>query len=152
MLGLYHAYFIFLRADMAEHARNATTELIRNARPERRVIGPVLAPVLLTMFFSSIVSILGGISLISLLRAREATEIKKEIIDTMVTPGEKVVIKQLEQNNGELAQSDIVRKTGLTKVKVHRIIKRLESLGIVKKYPYGLTNKIRLEKRLYEDT
>jgi uncharacterized membrane protein len=36
----------------------------------------------------------------------------------------------------------------LSKVKVHRIVKRLESLQIIKKYPYGLTNKIRLEKRM----
>lgn len=54
-------------------------------------------------------------------------------------------------NNGELTQSDLVRKTKLSKVKVHRIVKRLESLGIVSKYPYGITNKIKLEKSLYEE-
>ena len=64
----------------------------------------------------------------------------------MIMHDEKIVIKELERNEGELTQSDLVRKTKLSKVKVHRIIKRLESLFIVSKYPYGVTNKIKLER------
>jgi uncharacterized membrane protein len=37
-----------------------------------------------------------------------------------------------------------VKRTKLSKVKVHRVLKRLESMGIVNKYSYGITNKIRL--------
>jgi len=68
----------------------------------------------------------------------------------MILPDEKIVIKELERSNGEMTQSDLVRRTKLSKVKVHRIIKRLESLGIISKYPYGITNKIKLEKSLYD--
>ena len=123
--------------------RNASVGL--RAVPARGGLSPLLA----TTFFSSVVSMLGGLALLSLLRAKEAREIKIGVIDTMVMPEEKTVIQELERNSGELTQSELVRATRLGKVKIHRIIKRLESLGIVKKYPYGLTNKIKLEKALY---
>ena len=106
------------------------------------------------MFMSllgSIVSILAALSLMDLLRKKERKEITKDVVDSMIMPDEKIVIKELEKNNGELTQSELVRKTKLSKVKVHRIVKRLESLEIVSKYPYGVTNKIKLEKSLYEE-
>ena len=87
----------------------------------------------------------------NLLRAKETKELKKEVIESMILPDEKIVIKELERSNGEMTQSDLVRRTNLSKAKVHRIVKRLESLGIVSKYPYGITNKIKLEKSLYEE-
>jgi uncharacterized membrane protein len=37
-------------------------------------------------------------------------------------------------------------KTGFSKVKVHRALTKLETRKVIKKYPYGLTNKIVLEK------
>ena len=88
----------------------------------------------------------------NILRRREKKEAKREVIDTMVMPDEKAVIKELETHNGELTQTEIVRFTKLSKVKIHRVVKRLESLGIIKKYPYGMTNKIKLEKSLYKDS
>lgn len=108
-------------------------------------------PIIILSFLGSAISILAGLSLMDLLRKKERKELTKSVIDTMTTPEEKIVIKELEKNNGELTQSDLVKKTGLSKVKVHRIVKRLESLEIVKKYPYGVTNKIKLEKSLYEE-
>lgn len=111
------------------------------------------APFMLTLFtsfFGSLVSILAGISLLNLLRKKETKEIKKDIIEAMILPDEKFVIHELEKSNGEITQSELVKRTKLSKVKVHRIIKRLESLEIVKKYPYGLTNKIKLEKHIWD--
>ena len=108
-------------------------------------------PIMIASFLGSVISLLAALSLMDLLRKKERKELTKSVIDTMTTPEEKAIIKELERNSGELTQSDLVRKTGLSKVKVHRIIKRLESLGIVSKYPYGVTNNIRLEKTLYEE-
>lgn len=87
----------------------------------------------------------------NLLRAKETKELKKDVIDSMILPDEKLMIKELEKNNGELTQSELVKKIGLSKVKVHRIIKRLESLGIIRKRHYGVTNKIKLEKILDDE-
>jgi Fic family protein len=108
-------------------------------------------PVVIISFLGSIVSILAGLSLFDLLRKKERKELTKSVIDSMTTPEEKAVIRELETNNGELTQSELVKRTKLSKVKVHRIIKRLESLKVVSKYPYGVTNKIKLEKKIYEE-
>lgn len=133
------------------------------ARPERFVnithfsnvrharFSALLSPFIIISFLGSVISIFAGLSLLDLLRKKERKEITKDVVDSMILPDEKIVIKELENNNGELTQSDLVRKTKLSKVKVHRIVKRLESLGIVSKYPYGVTNKIKLEKSLYEE-
>ena len=69
----------------------------------------------------------------------------------MTTPEEKLVIRILNENGGELTQSELVRRTRLSKVRVHRVIKRLESLNIVDKYSYGLTNKIKLNDSVFDE-
>ena len=111
-----------------------------------------LLPAVISILTSigSLVSIGAGISLLRLVREKENKELKREVIDSMIMPDEKLVIRELEKNNGALTQSELVMNTGLSKVKVHRIVKRLESLEIIKKYPYGMTNKIKLEKYLEE--
>lgn len=116
--------------------------------PGRMRINPFMV---LVQLFGAIISTLAGFSLMSLLRKKERKELTKGLVDSMTTPEEKQVIAELERNNGELAQSELVKKTKLSKVKVHRIVKRLESLNIVSKYPYGVTNKIRLEKKFFEE-
>lgn len=108
-------------------------------------------PVIIASLSGSVISILAGLSLMDLLRKKEKKELTKSVIDSMTTPEEKTVIKELEENNDELTQSELVKRTKLSKVKVHRIIKRLESLKVVSKYPYGITNKIKLEKKIYKE-
>jgi uncharacterized membrane protein len=97
-----------------------------------------------------IISLLAGFSLIDLLKKKEKKELTKEVIDTMLTPEEKKIILLLEENNDELTQSELVARTKLSKVKISRVIKRLESLKVIGKFPYGMTNKIKLEKKMYE--
>ncbi|MFH1072453.1 MAG: MarR family transcriptional regulator [Nanoarchaeota archaeon] len=125
---------------------NTSTVVAEFMRTERFRTQRIL-PLIATLC-GSIISIFAGISLLNLLRHRESKELKKELLDAIILPDEKLVIQELEKHDGELTQSELVTRTKLSKVKVHRIVKRLESLGIVKKYPYGLTNKIRLEKSI----
>jgi|SRR3989344_2497376 len=150
ILLIQQSYFIYVRNQFPSgtFARNVTQIVNTSLRPNVRTI---MAIPLIVNFFGALISILAGLSLISVLRYKESKELKQEVIDSMVMPDEKTVIKELENNNGILTQSELVNNTGLSKVKVHRIVKRLESLGIVKKYPYGITNKIKLEKILYEE-
>ena len=144
---VYLSYFAIERAEIpAQQLSNLSSYPFTRQRPR-----PMLLSLLLPLtLIGSVVSISAGILFIRLLREKENKEIKMEIIDSMVLPDERIVINELEKNHGTLTQSEIVSSTGLSKVKVHRIIKRLESLGILKKYPYGLTNKIKLEKSLHE--
>jgi uncharacterized membrane protein len=43
-----------------------------------------------------------------------------------------------------LWQKQIQNSTGFSKAKVSRLVRNLESRGLVKKIPFGNTNKIRL--------
>lgn len=108
-------------------------------------------PVIVISFLGSVISILAGLSLMDLLKKKERKKLTKDLINTMTTPEEKLILKELEEAGGELTQSELVRKTNLSRVKVHRIVKRLERLEIISKYPYGVTNKIKLEKKLMEE-
>ncbi len=151
ILFVYQLYFLYIRGQYISsglHFRNFTN-ISNFTGVSIRPIRTAMAPFIGATLFGSIISILAGISIMNLLRAKETKELKKEVIESMILPDEKIVIKELEINDGELTQSELVRRTKLSKVKVHRIVKRLESLGIVSKYPYGVTNKIRLERGLY---
>lgn len=65
-----------------------------------------------------------------------------------LAPEEKEVVKALErQAEKELAQSRIKDLTGLSKVKLSRVIARLEKKGLVGKRPYGNTNLVFLERQ-----
>src|SRR3989344_6441477 len=90
--------------------------------------------ILATSLGGSIISIFAGLSILSLLKKKETKELTKSIVDTMTTSDEKSVMEEIEKTGGEGTQSELVKATGLSKVKVHRIVKRLELLKIVKKY------------------
>ena len=147
---IHQSYSIYLREQMPASAMPASANLDKNASLEishaRERFRSMAAIPLATTFLGSVISILGGVSLLNLLRKRESKELKKDILESVILPDEKLVIQELEKNNGELTQSEMVRNTKLSKVRVHRIIKRLESMGVITKHPYGLTNKIKLEK------
>ena len=97
-----------------------------------------------------VISLLAGFTLIDMLKRKEKKELTKKMIDIMLMPEERKVVELLEENNEEMTQSELVAKTKLSKVKISRVIKRLESLKVISKFPYGMTNKIKLEKRLFE--
>ncbi|MEK6983629.1 MAG: MarR family transcriptional regulator [Nanoarchaeota archaeon] len=151
ILLIQQSYLYYFRTQFTQSdifIRNATQIASNRFRPNFRT--PTTIP-LVVNFFGVLISIFAGLSLVSILRSKESMELKKDVIESMVLPDEKLVIKELQKNVGELTQSELVRRTNLSKVKVHRIVKRLESLEIVSKYPYGVTNKIKLEKSLYEE-
>jgi uncharacterized membrane protein len=104
-----------------------------------------------TSLLGSIISIVAGLVIYSLLRKKERKELTRSVIDVVTTPEEKRVLKELEESGGVLTQTELVKRTKLTKVKIHRVIKRLEGIGIVSKYSYGMTNKIKLEKNIMHD-
>lgn len=65
-------------------------------------------------------------------------------MNKILLPDEKIVVELLKESSGTLTQSELVKKSGLNKLKVSRVIKKLESLHFIEKYPYGMTNKIRI--------
>jgi len=72
----------------------------------------------------------------------EAKEIKKEFD---LAPEEKTVF-ELVQATGTIFQSELVEKTQFSKVKITRILDRLEGKGLVERRRRGMTNVIILKE------
>lgn len=53
---------------------------------------------------------------------------------------EKNIVNLVLENNGSIFQSEIVEKTGLSKVKVTRILDGLEGKGLIERKRRGMTN------------
>jgi len=65
---------------------------------------------------------------------------------------ERKVIQTLTAEGGTMLQKDVCRKTGLSRVKTHRILFRLAKRGIVSVEKYHNTNKIKLADWLTKET
>lgn len=119
--------------------------------PERRFVianasSLLFSPFSITFLITGIISLLGGFSIWNLVREKEIKSAKKKILDTFLLPEEKKVLDEVEKHGGSLRQNEIVRNTGFSRVRVHRIIKNLEKKNLIIKQQYGMTNKIVLKK------
>jgi len=108
----------------------------------------IISPASLILLFVGLVSIAGGISIFNLIREKEIKTTKEKLTSLLLTPEERQIVEEIKKAGGDITQSHLVIKTNLSKVKIHRVISKLEKKGIVKKHQYGLTNKIVLEKDL----
>jgi hypothetical protein len=113
-------------------------------------IAVLLSPTSLYWLAGAIISILAGIAIWSLTREKEIKQIRQETANNLLLPDEKKIIETLKKFDYELTQARLAKETGLGKVQVHRVIKRLEAKGILEKHDYGLTNKIILKKEFFE--
>ncbi|MGV8086364.1 MAG: helix-turn-helix transcriptional regulator [Candidatus Woesearchaeota archaeon] len=69
----------------------------------------------------------------------------KKILDNLDSD-DKNVLSLIIDSEGNIFQSDIVLKTSFTKVKVTRILDRLESKGLIERKRRGMTNIILLKR------
>lgn len=78
--------------------------------------------------------------------------IKKDtkIILKLLSEDERKAIGKLVDGGGKALQAEISRLPGLSKVKSHRIVKRLEKRGVVTVEGFGKTNVVRLAKEIKE--
>lgn len=76
---------------------------------------------------------------------RKGKESGYDLILPLLKGDEKAIFKQLMDSKGGMLQNKLVLETGLTKVKMTRVLSRLESKQLIVKERYGLTNKIRLK-------
>lgn len=167
---LYNTYSIFWMAEIAapegagqqindvNRFVRATADENRFFRPERdgfaRLASDPMAmlssPQTITYLIGGIIALLAGIAIWQLVREKEIKTAKQEIAKNLLLPDEKAVVEALRKFDFELTQAKIAKETGLSKVQVHRAIRRLESRGMVEKHEYGLTNKIILKKEFFE--
>ncbi len=113
-------------------------------------LAALTAPHNILLLVSGLISLYAGLTIWQLTRRRELTQARKETLTAFLLPAENQVLELLKDSGG-MAQSKLVSESGLTKVQVHRIVKKLESKGILTKHRYGLTNKLVLTKP-YDDS
>lgn len=70
----------------------------------------------------------------------------KRVARMMLDEEEQEVYDMLLARGGEILQEEVVRRTGYSKAKVSKLVRKLESKGIVMKEPYRKTNLLRLRK------
>ena len=71
-----------------------------------------------------------------------------DIIMKFLTPEDRELIILLRQKEGMTTQSEIARLPGMSRLKAHRIVKKLEERGIVHVEKYGKVNMVRLVEEL----
>lgn len=78
----------------------------------------------------------------------EQKEISKEAYQEMIKgldATEKEIIAKVIEGKGAIFQSDLVENTGLSKVKVTRILDKLEGRGLIERKRRGMTNVVILK-------
>ena len=82
--------------------------------------------------------IIGGI--IVILFQWKINKIQLQRVTKILPAEERTVVKILLENNNSIEQNKLVALSGFNKVKISRIVKELESRGVVKKTDLGNTN------------
>jgi len=99
----------------------------------------------------------GGMSAVYLFMARakeplgalmdtEKARKKVEVALQMLEGDEKILLKEISDSGSEIAQSDLVVKTGFSEAKISRLLDKLESRGLVVRIRYGMGNMVMLKK------
>jgi len=65
---------------------------------------------------------------------------KRKIAATELDSDEAKVVAIINEGSGSVYQSDILKKTGFSKVKVSRLLDRLEQKGLLERKRRGMTN------------
>jgi uncharacterized membrane protein len=75
-------------------------------------------------------------------KAEPTTELKRNLL---LKDDEKLLIEKIKESQGTIFQSELVEKTGMTKVKITRILDKLEGKGIIERKRRGMTNVVILK-------
>jgi len=74
------------------------------------------------------------------------TKERYEKVLAKLNADEKNALEKVIESQGTIFQSDLVEKTGFTKVKVTRILDRLEGQGVIERKRRGMTNVVILKQ------
>ena len=80
-------------------------------------------------------------------KIKEKVEVKRKPINyNMLSSDERRIAKVIEGENGAIFQSDIIDKAGFSKVKVSRLLDRLEAKQLIERKRRGMTNVVVLKQ------
>lgn len=84
--------------------------------------------------------------------SRSGNRAKHASVARLLKGDEKRVFLAVVDSKEDVLQNRLVEKLGISKVKVTRILSRLESKGLVTRQRHGLTNKVKLVEITQEET
>jgi uncharacterized membrane protein len=64
------------------------------------------------------------------------------MLDVMLGQDEKKVLGLIKESSNGALQSELVIKSGFSKVKMHRVLKKLEGKELIRRGRFGITNKV----------
>lgn len=123
-------------------------EFMRGMRVEP--LRELTSPFSIIFLSGGLVAIFAGIAIWRLMRDKELKVAKQEAQDIFLLPEEKKVIDSLKGAGYSSTQKKLSSDSGLTRVQVHRTLKKLEAKGLLEKHDFGMTNKIILKKEIFE--
>lgn len=105
------------------------------------------------MVLMGMFGVCSGLVVYSLLNAtiekqQKAVKTNMQIIMKFLSEDEREILSLLSNKEGMTTQSEIARLPGMSRLKAHRIVKKLEDRGIVHVEKYGKINMIRLVEEL----
>ena len=105
------------------------------------------------MVVMGVFGVLSGLIVYSLMNAtiekqKQTVKTNMDIIMKFLTPEDREVVRLLLEKEGMTTQSEIARLPGMSRLKAHRIVKKLEGRGIVHVEKYGKINMIRVVDEL----
>jgi uncharacterized membrane protein len=101
------------------------------------------------MVMMGLFGVLSGLIVYSLLNAtiekqKQVVKTNMGIIMKFLTDEDREVVLLLLEKEGMTTQSEIARLPGMSRLKAHRVVKKLEDRGIVHVEKYGKINMIRM--------
>jgi hypothetical protein len=72
---------------------------------------------------------------------------KEHMIGSMLSNDERYVLDMVGGGSEGVLQSDLVLKSNFSKVKMHRILKKLENKELIRRVRFGITNRVALVNR-----
>ncbi|HJX05748.1 MAG TPA: MarR family transcriptional regulator [Candidatus Nanoarchaeia archaeon] len=79
------------------------------------------------------------------IKPKEVTKENYQKVMSELVDDEKFVLEKIIEAQGTIFQSDLVEKTSFTKVKVTRVLDKLEGKGIIERKRRGMTNVVILK-------
>lgn len=81
-------------------------------------------------------------------KQNKVVKTNSEIIMKFLSSEDREVLRLLQEHGGMTTQSEIARLPGMSRLKAHRIVKKLSSRGIIYIEKYGKINMIRVVDEL----
>jgi phage shock protein PspC (stress-responsive transcriptional regulator) len=81
-------------------------------------------------------------------KQKKIVQTNMDIILKFLSQDEREVVRLMAEKEGMTTQSEMAKLPGMTRLKAHRIVKKLETRGIVHVEKYGKINVVRLVEEL----